>query len=84
MAACHCVSGSLQIFSQFGLHLDRCFKGHRVQMLVKFWHQPHTIFSDDPGRFVAVSVIFESAVDRDSCHPNIYARLQWIAFRVEP
>jgi hypothetical protein len=28
-------------------------------------------------------VVFESVIDRNSCHPDIYARLQWIAFRIE-
>ena len=53
-------------------------------MFVKLRHQSHAIFSDDPGRFVAVPVIFKSVIDGNSCHPNIYAGLQWIAFRIEP
>ena len=53
-------------------------------MLVKLWHQSHAVFPDDPGRFVAVFVIFESMIDRNSRHPNINAGLQRIAFRVEP
>ncbi len=53
-------------------------------MLVKLWHQSHSIFPDDPGRFVTVLVILKSVIDRNSGHPDIHARLQWIAFRVEP
>jgi len=53
-------------------------------MFVKLRHQSHAIFPDNPGRFVAVLVIFESVIDRNSCHPNIDARLQRIAFGVEP
>ena len=52
-------------------------------MFVKLWHQSHAIFPDDPGRFVAVPVIFESVVDRNSCHPHIHTRLKRIAFRIE-
>ena len=53
-------------------------------MFVKLWHQSHAVFSDDPGRFVTVLVIFESVIDWNSRHPDIYARLQRIAFGVEP
>ena len=53
-------------------------------MFVKLRHQSHAIFPDDPGRFVAVPVIFESVIDGNSCHPDIYTGLQWIAFRIEP
>jgi hypothetical protein len=53
-------------------------------MLVKLWHQSQTVFSDHPGRFVTVFMIFKSMVDRNSCHPNIHARLQRISFRVKP
>ena len=52
-------------------------------MFVKFGHQSHAVFADDPGRFVAVFVIFESVVDRNSCHPDVDAGLQWISVRVE-
>jgi hypothetical protein len=52
-------------------------------MFVKLRHQSHAIFPDDPGRFVAVPVIFESVIDRNSCHPHIYTRLKRIAFRIE-
>ena len=52
-------------------------------MFVKFWYQSHAVFADDPCRFVAVFVIFESVVDRNSCHPDIDAGLQWISVRVE-
>ncbi len=75
VSACHSISGSSQIFSQFHFHLDRCFKRHRVQMFVKLWHQAHAIFPDNPSRFIAVFVIFESMIDRDSCHPDIDAGL---------
>ena len=53
-------------------------------MFVKLWHQSHSIFPDDPGRFVTVLVILKSVIDRDSSHPNIHARLQCIAFWIEP
>ena len=53
-------------------------------MFVKLRHESHAVFPDDPRRFVAVFVIFESMVDRNSRHPNIDARLQRIAFGVEP
>jgi hypothetical protein len=53
-------------------------------MFVKLWHQSHPVFPDDPRRFVAVFVIFESMIHRNSCHSNIHARLQRIAFRIEP
>ena len=52
-------------------------------MFKQLRHQSHAIFPDDPGRFVAVPVIFESVIDGNSCHPNIYAGLQWIAVRIE-
>ena len=53
-------------------------------MFVKLRHESHAIFPDNPSRFVAVFVIFESMIDRNSCHPHIHTRLQGIAFRVEP
>jgi hypothetical protein len=53
-------------------------------MFVKLRHESHAIFPDDPGRFVAVLVIFESVIDRNACHPNIYTRLQRIALWIEP
>src|SRR6266498_557223 len=83
VSACNGISGSSQILSQFRFHLDRCFKRHRVQVLVKLWHQSHSIFPDDPSRFVAVFVIFESVIDRESCHSDVNAGLQRIAFRVQ-
>ena len=52
-------------------------------MLVKLWHQSLAIFPDNPGGLVAILMVFESMVDRDSCHPNIDTRLQRIAFRIE-
>ena len=52
-------------------------------MFKQLRHQSHAIFPNDPSRFVAVPVIFESVIDGNSCHPNIYAGLQWIAFRIE-
>ena len=76
------VSGSSQIFSQFHFHLNRCFKWHRVQMFVKFRYQSHAIFPDDPSRFIAVFVILESVIDWDSRHPDINARLKWIAIGI--
>jgi hypothetical protein len=53
-------------------------------MFVKLRHESQAVFPDNPSRFVAVFVIFESMVDWNSRHPDIDARLQWIAFRVEP
>ena len=53
-------------------------------MFVKLRHQSHSIFPHDPGRFVAVFVILEPVLDRKACHSNIDARLQRIAFRIEP
>jgi len=53
-------------------------------MFIELWHQSHAIFADDPGRFVAVFVIFKPVIDGDSRHPNIHAGLQWIASRVDP
>jgi hypothetical protein len=53
-------------------------------MFVKLRHQSQAVFSNHPGRFVAVFMIFKTMVDRDSGHPNIYTGLQWIAFRIEP
>ena len=53
-------------------------------MFVKLRHKSHAVFPNDPSRFVGVLVIFESMVDWNSRHPDIDARLQRIAFRVEP
>ena len=53
-------------------------------MFVKLRHQSHAIFADDPGRFVAVFVIFKPMIDRYSRHAHIHAGLQWIAFGIEP
>ena len=53
-------------------------------MFTKLCHQSDAVLPDDPGRFVAVFVIFEPVLDRNSCHPYIHARLERIAFRIEP
>ncbi len=53
-------------------------------MFVKLRHESHAVFPDDPSGFVGVFVIFESMVDWNSRHPDIDARLQRIAFGVEP
>ena len=52
-------------------------------MFVKLRHESHAIFPNDPSRFVADFVIFESMVDWNSRHPDIDARLQRIAFRIK-
>jgi hypothetical protein len=52
-------------------------------MFVKLRHESQAVFPDNPSRFVAIFVIFESLVDWNSRHPDIDARLQRIAFRVE-
>ena len=52
-------------------------------MLVKIWHQSHAIFPDNPSGLVAILMVFESMVDRNSCHPDIHTRLQRIAFRIQ-
>jgi hypothetical protein len=53
-------------------------------MFIKLRHESHAVFPNDPSRFVGVLVIFESMVYWNSRHPDIDARLQRIAFRVEP
>ena len=53
-------------------------------MFVKLWHQPHAIFPHDPGRFITVFVIFESVIDWNSCHPDVNAWLQRVAFGIQP
>ncbi len=53
-------------------------------MFVKLRHESHAVFPDNPSRFVALFVIFESMVDWNSCHPHIHTRFQRIAFGVEP
>jgi hypothetical protein len=82
VSACNCISGSSQLFSQFQFHLNCCVKRHGVQVFVKLWHQSHAIFPDDPSRFIAVFVIFESLINRESCHPDINAGLQRITFGI--
>jgi len=52
-------------------------------MFVKLRHESQAVFPDNPSRFVAVFVIFESMVDWNSRHPDIDARLQRIAFRIK-
>ena len=53
-------------------------------MFVKLGHQPHAIFPNDPSRFIAVFVIFESVIDRNSCHADVNAWLQQVAFGIQP
>jgi len=53
-------------------------------MLVKLWHQSHAIFPHDPGGFIAVFVIFESVIDWNSCHSDVNAWLQRVAFGIQP
>ena len=53
-------------------------------MLVKVWHQAYAVLPHDPSRFIAVFVILESVIDWDSCHADIDARLEWIAFGIQP
>jgi hypothetical protein len=83
VAACNRVPGSSQVFSQFCFHLDRSVKGHWIQMFVKLWHQSDAIFSDYPRRFVAVLVILEPVVNRNSRHSNIDAGLRRISLWVK-
>jgi hypothetical protein len=52
-------------------------------MFVKLRHESQAVFPDNPSRFVAVFVIFESMVDWNSGHPDIDARLQRIAFGIK-
>ncbi len=52
-------------------------------MFVKLRDESHAVFPDNPRRFVAVFVIFESMVDWNSRHPDIDARLRRIAFRIK-
>ena len=53
-------------------------------MFVKLRHQSHAIFPNDPGRFIAVFVIFEPVIDWNSCHADINAWLQRVAFGIQP
>jgi len=53
-------------------------------MLVKFWHQPQPVFLHHPSRLVAVLVVFESVIDRESGHPDVNTRFERIAFGIEP
>ena len=53
-------------------------------MFVKLWQQSNAIFPDDPSRFVALFVIFESVIDWQSGHADIDAGLQWIMVGIEP
>jgi hypothetical protein len=84
VSACNRIPSRSQILSQFHFHLNRRFKRHRIQMLIKFWHQSHPIFPHNPSRFIVVFVIFESVIDRESSHPNIDAGLERIALGIQP
>ena len=72
-----------QIFAQILFHLRRGFEGHRVQMLVKFRHQPDSVFLHRPRGFVTILVILESLFNRQPRHADVDARLRgipiWIA-----
>ena len=52
-------------------------------MLVKLWHESDAVVPDNPRRFVAISVIFESVIDWNSRHPHVDAWLERIAFPIE-
>jgi hypothetical protein len=73
-----------QLFGEFFLHLQRSFKWHRIKMLIKVRHQFETVFSDHPGRLVTVLMIFESVVNRQTCHSDIDTRFVLIAAGIKP
>ena len=67
---------------QVYFHLNGVFVRHRVQMLEQLRQQSNTIFSDQPGRFIPVLMIFKSMIDRQSGHSNVHRRFGWIARRI--
>ena len=73
-----------QIFCQILFHLRRSFERHRVQMLVKFRHQPDSVFLHRPRGFVTILVILESVFNRQPSHADVEARLRGIPIWIAP
>jgi hypothetical protein len=53
-------------------------------MFVKLWHQAQAVFPEDPSRFIAVFVIFQSLINGNPRHTNVNAGFRLLAFRIEP
>ena len=53
-------------------------------MLVKFGHQPDSVFLHGPRRFVTILVILESVLDRQTGHANVDAWLRRISVWITP
>jgi hypothetical protein len=53
-------------------------------MLVKFRHQPDSVFLHRPRRFVTILVIFESVFDRQPSYTDVEARLRGIPIWIAP
>jgi hypothetical protein len=65
-------------------HLRCSFERHRVQMLVKFRHQPDFVFLHHPRRFVTILVILEPVFNRQPSHADVEARLRGIPVWIAP
>src|SRR4051812_11155298 len=81
-ASRHRISLRSQILSQLFFHLRGGLEWHRVVTLVHFGQQTHPILLHDPRRFVTLLVILKPFDWIESGHPNIDARLGWIAPRI--
>jgi len=60
----HRITFGAQIFGEIFLHLCSGFERHGIKMLVEFGQQPYAMSLHYARRFVTISVIFESMVDR--------------------
>ena len=53
-------------------------------MLVKFRHQPDSVFLHGPRRFVTILVILEPVFNRQPSHADVEARLRGIPVWIAP
>ena len=79
----HGITFPPQILRQIHLHLSCSFEWHRIKVRVELGQEADPVFLHYPGRFVAMLVILETVLNRQSGYPNVDARLRRIAFRIK-
>ena len=82
MPANHGVTLAAQVLGQITLHLRGGGIGHRVEVLVKFWHQADTVTLGVERSFDSRLVICKAFFRRETRHPDIDAGLLRVTIRI--
>src|SRR5206468_4239549 len=59
------------------------FVWHWIKMLEKFRQQSDTVPLDHPGRFIAVAMVLEPMLHRQSGHSDVNAGFVWVAIGIK-